>query len=219
MKRILAFSVITITAVLIAYFSTKDKQKPLPVINPIDVNSEMVDEDLLRKGYGHTVGNFAFTNQEGKTITQQEIEDKIVVVEYFFTTCMTICPKMNIQMQRINEHFKGNEEFKILSFTVNPEVDTVEQMKRYADAHKANSNQWHFLTGEKEKLYQLARTSFFVLKPAEAQNLGDAGNDFIHTNNFVLIDRKKRLRGYYDGTSVKETNQLIQDIEQLMTEK
>ena len=96
---------------------------------------------------------------------------------------------------------------------------TVEQMKRYADAHKANSNQWHFLTGEKEKLYQLARTSFFVLKPAEAQNLGDAGNDFIHTNNFVLIDRKKRLRGYYDGTSVKETNQLIQDIEQLMTEK
>jgi protein SCO1/2 len=219
MKRILAFSLITITAVLIAYFSTKDKQKPLPVINPIDVNSEMVDEDLLRKGYGHTVGNFAFTNQEGNTITQQEIEDKIVVVEYFFTTCMTICPKMNVQMQRINEHFKGNEEFKILSFTVNPEVDTVEQMKRYADAHKANSNQWHFLTGEKEKLYQLARTSFFVLKPAEAQNLGDAGNDFIHTNNFVLIDRKKRLRGYYDGTSVKETNQLIQDIEQLMTEK
>jgi protein SCO1 len=219
MKRIIAFIFITLTAILIAYFSTKDKKKPLPIINPIDVNSEMVDEDLLRKGYGHTIGDFCFINQEGKTITQNDMQDKIVVVEYFFTTCMTICPKMNIQMQRVNEHFKGNDDFKILSFTVNPEVDTVEQMKRYAEAHKANSNQWHFLTGEKEKLYHLARTSFFVLKPAEAQNLGDAGNDFIHTNNFVLIDKQKRIRGYYDGTSVKETNQMILDIEELMTEK
>ena len=219
MKRIIAFLAITLTAVLIAYFSTKDKKKPLPVINPIDVNSEMVDEDLLRKGYGHTIGDFSFINQNGKTITQNDIQDKIVVVEYFFTTCMTICPKMNIQMQRVNEHFRGNYDFKILSFTVNPEVDTVEQMKRYADAHNANPNQWHFLTGEKERLYHLARTSFFVLKPAEAQNLGDAGNDFIHTNNFVLIDKQKRIRGYYDGTSIKETDQMILDIEELMVEK
>ena len=219
MKRIIAFLAITFTAVLIAYFSTKDRKKPLPVINPIDVNSEMVDEDLLRKGYGHTIGDFSFINQNGKTITQNDIQDKIVVVEYFFTTCMTICPKMNIQMQRVNEHFRGNDDFKILSFTVNPEVDTVEQMKRYADAHNANPNQWHFLTGEKERLYHLARTSFFVLKPAEAQNLGDAGNDFIHTNNFVLIDKQKRIRGYYDGTSIKETDQMILDIEELMVEK
>lgn len=219
MKRIIAFLAITLTAILIAYFSTKDKKKPLPVINPIDVNSEMVDEDLLRKGYGHTIGDFSFINQNGKTITQNDIQDKIVVVEYFFTTCMTICPKMNIQMQRVNEHFRGNNDFKILSFTVNPEVDTVEQMKRYADAHNANPNQWHFLTGEKERLYHLARTSFFVLKPAEAQNLGDAGNDFIHTNNFVLIDKQKRIRGYYDGTSIKETDQMILDIEELMVEK
>ena len=122
-------------------------------------------------------------------------------------------------MQRVNEHFRGNYDFKILSFTVNPEVDTVEQMKRYADAHNANPNHWHFLTGEKERLYHLARTSFFVLKPAEAQNLGDAGNDFIHTNNFVLIDKQKRIRGYYDGTSIKETDQMILDIEELMVEK
>ena len=219
MKRIIAFLAITFTAVLIAYFSTKDRKKPLPVINPIDVNSEMVDEDLLRKGYGHTIGDFSFINQNGKTITQNDIQDKIVVVEYFFTTCMTICPKMNIQMQRVNEHIRGNDDFKILSFTVNPEVDTVEQMKRYADAHNANPNQWHFLTGEKERLYHLARTRDFVLKPAEAQNLGDAGNDFIHTNNFVLIDKQKRIRGYYDGTSIKETDQMILDIEELMVEK
>lgn len=219
MKRIIAFASITFIAIIIAYFSTKDKKKPLPIINPVDLNQEMVDPELLRKGYGHTIGDFSFTNQEGKTITQKEIEDKIFVVEYFFTTCPTICPKMNVQMQRISQYYKGNNEFKILSFTVNPEVDTVEQMKRYADAHKSDPNQWNFLTGNKQDLYNLARTSFFVLKTAEAQNLGDAGNDFIHTNNFVLVDKKKRIRGYYDGTSIKEVNQLIKDIEQLLEER
>lgn len=219
MKRIIAFASITLVAIIIAYFTSKEKKKPLPIINPVDLNQEMVDPELLRKGYGHTIGDFSFTNQEGKTITQKEIENKIFVVEYFFTNCATICPKMNIQMQRLSQYYKNNDGIKILSFTVNPEVDTVEQMKRYADAHKSDPNQWHFLTGSKKDLYKLARTSFFVLKPAEAQNLGDAGNDFIHTNNFVLVDRKKRIRGYYDGTSIKEVTQLISDIEQLLEER
>ena len=146
MKLIIAFASITLIAIIIAYFSTKDKKKPLPIINPVDLNQEMVDPELLRKGYGHTIGDFSFTNQEGKTITQKEIEDKIFVVEYFFTTCQTICPKMNVQMQRLSQYYKGNNDVKILSFTVNPEVDTVEQMNRYADAHKSDPNQWHFLT-------------------------------------------------------------------------
>lgn len=218
MKRIIVFLAITFGAILIAYFSTKDKIKPLPIINPIDVNQEMVAPELLRKGYGHIIGDFTFLNQEGKTITQDIIENKIFVAEYFFTTCQTICPKMNVQMQRISNHFKENDEIKLLSFTVNPEIDSVEQMKNYADAHGADPKQWYFLTGEKEDLYHLARTSFFVLKPSEAQNLGGKNNDFIHTNNFVLVDRQKRIRGYYDGTSLKETDQLIKDIEQLLEE-
>jgi protein SCO1/2 len=126
---------------------------------------------------------------------------------------------MNVQMQRVQQAYLSNPLFKILSFTVNPEIDSVKQMKMYADGHGANSNQWYFLTGDKKELYSLARKSFFVLKPAESQNLGDAGSDFIHTNNFVLVDKKMRIRGYYDGTSAIEVDQLIIDVEKLLKEK
>jgi protein SCO1/2 len=126
---------------------------------------------------------------------------------------------MNVQMQRVQKAFEGNSNFKILSFTVNPEIDTVAQMKMYAQSHGAISNQWHFLTGSKKELYNLARKSFFVLKPAESQNLGDANSDFIHTDNFVLIDQKMRIRGYYEGTSSQQVNKLIKDIYQLLEEK
>jgi protein SCO1/2 len=108
---------------------------------------------------------------------------------------------------------------KKISFTVNPEIDTVEQMKRYSISHNADDQQWHFLTGKKEALYDLARKSFFVLKPAEAQNLGDAGSDFIHTNNFVLVDQLMRIRGYYDGTNPKEVDKLIKHIQLVLEEK
>ena len=157
-------------------------------------------------------------NQDGKRITEMEVKGKVFVAEYFFTTCGTICPKMNEQMRRIQLAFAANNDVRLLSFTVDPKVDTVEQMKRYADGHGAKEGQWHFLTGSKEKLYELARKSFFVLKPAEAQNLGDVGSDFIHTNNFVLVDRQGRIRGYYDGTSEKEVDQLMKDIDRLLVE-
>ena len=161
------------------------KEKMLPVINPMDLEAEMVDHDVLmsRKGYGHTIGDFSFINQNGKKITQEEVYGKVYVAEYFFTTCQSICPIMNEQMQRVHKVFQREDDFKILSFTVDPDMDTVEQMKRYAKEHDADANQWNFLTGKKQDLYSLARKSFFVLKPAEAQNLGDAGSDFIHTNN------------------------------------
>ena len=220
MKRVFAVTIITLVAILIAYsYNLKKPLKELPIYNPIDLNSEMVDSTLIRKGYGHKVGSFSFLDQNKKIISNKSVKGKVYVVEYFFTTCGTICPKMNNQMQRVQKAYATNPKFKILSFTVNPEVDTVEQMKMYADAHHANSNQWHFLTGEKKDLYNLARTSFFVLKPAEAQNLGDAGSDFIHTNNFVLIDQLGRIRGYYDGTSPKKVNELISDIQLVLNEK
>jgi protein SCO1/2 len=121
-------------------------------------------------------------------------------------------------MQRVDAAFKNDLDIQIFSFTVDPETDDVQQMKKYATSHQATSGKWHFLTGEKADLYALARKSFFVLKPAEAQNLGDAGSDFIHTNNFVLVDKQLRIRGYYDGTSEKEVNQLISDIKRLQKE-
>lgn len=188
------------------------------MINPIDLDKEMVDSDIERIGYGHMIGDFSFRNQYNEIITQEEVSGKVYVAEYFFTTCTSICPVMNKQMQRIHEVFKDEDDFRILSYTVNPKTDTVEQMKRYADEHGAKDDKWHFLTGSKEDLYSLARKSYFVLKPAEAQNLGDAGSDFIHTNNFVLVDRESRIRGYYDGTSKDEVSKLILDIDRLLKE-
>jgi protein SCO1/2 len=219
MYRILFLIVFFIVGVTISYQYLKPSEKTkLPVINPIDISEEMVDPELLRVGYGHKIGDFSFLNQNGKTITQNDVKGKVFVAEYFFTTCQTICPIMNVEMQRVHEAYKKNDEVSMLSFTVNPEIDTVEQMKRYADEHNADSKQWHFLTGEKDKLYELARKSFFVLKPAESQNQGDVGSDFIHTNNFVLVDQKMRIRGYYDGTNKKEVNRLIKDIDLLLNE-
>lgn len=217
MNRIIFLLVFCIIGVTFTYFMIRPtEEEKLPVINPIDLEDEMVDPELLRVGYGHRIGDFSFTDQEGSTFTQAEVKDKVFVVEYFFTTCMTICPVMNVQMSRVHEKFKEKENFKILSFTVDPETDDVAQMKRYADAHDANSNSWHFLTGSRADLYRLARRSFFVLKPAEAENQGDVGSDFIHTNNFVLVDKQMRIRGYYDGTSAKEVDKLIHDVEILL---
>ena len=178
----------------------------------------MVDPELLGIGQGHTIGKFSFTNQDGIKITEKEIDNTVFVAEYFFSTCKSICPIMNEQMQRIQKKYKGNRSLKILSFTVDPAVDNPETLKRYATAHGYERGQWHFLTGSKSELYALARKSFFVLKPAEANNIGDAGSDFIHTNNFVLVDRKKRIRGYYDGTNLVEIDKLLEDIDLLLAE-
>lgn len=216
--RIIAILGIVIIGIAIAYYftSTKVNEKTLPVIQPRDLKSEMVNPELLEVGIGHRIGQFSLLNQKGETITLDDVKGKVFVVEYFFTTCGTICPKMTAQMTRVQKKFKGNDDFKILSFTVDPEYDTVEIMNAYARKHNAVEGQWHFLTGKKEELYHLARNSFFVLKPAEAKNLGDAGSDFIHTNNFVLVDQELRIRGYYDGTSISEVNELMEDIQFLL---
>ncbi|MFM8596603.1 MAG: SCO family protein [Flavobacteriales bacterium] len=221
MKRVLFLGLLFLVLLPIGYYflSGAGQQKTLPVINPIDVQEEMVDPEMLRIGRGHRIGEFQFQNQDGALITEADMKGKVSVVEYFFTTCKSICPIMNSQMQRVQRKFASNSKVGIFSFTVDPQTDTVAQMKRYATKHRARSGQWHFLTGEKADLYALARKSFFVLKPAEAQNLGDAGSDFIHTNNFVLVDPQLRIRGYYDGTNAKEVGDLIRDIDLLLQER
>jgi protein SCO1/2 len=221
MNRIIFLVLFSIAGVTFTYFMTRPKPETeaLPIINPIDVPEDMVDPELLRVGYGHTIGKFSFKNQNNKTITQEDVRGKVYVVEYFFTTCKTICPRMNAQMQRVHEKFRKNDDVKILSFSVDPETDTVEQLKRYADAHNSKGNQWNFLTGKRDAIYALARTSFFTLKPTEAENQGDVGSDFIHTNNFVLVDKLMRIRGYYDGTNPKDVDKMMHDMELLLKEE
>ena len=217
--RILLLITLVILAIAAAYVMTLNQQdvRTLPIIQPKDVKKEMVDPELLQIGMGHRIGDFTLLNQYGESITLEKVKGKVFVAEYFFTTCGTICPKMTEQMTRVQEKFRGNDAVKILSFTVNPDYDTVQVLLEYAQKYGAEKDQWHFLTGSKEELYRLARKSFFVLKPAEAMNLGDAGSDFIHTNNFVLVDQQLRIRGYYDGTSISEVNELMEDIELLLS--
>jgi protein SCO1/2 len=219
MKGFLWLLAVIVLAIPFAYYYMRPEEKPLPIINPVDVNDSLVDSELLRKGMGHTIGDFKFKNQNGDWLTSSDIDGKIWVAEYFFTTCGSICPKMNKQMQRVQTAFSGDKDLVILSFTVDPETDTVAQMKNHADFLAAKLPQWQLLTGDKTELYSLARKSFFLLKPAEAENMGDAGNDFIHTNNFVLVDQKRRIRGYYDGTNAVEVNKMMNDIERLKKTK
>ncbi len=219
MKRLLFLALFSAVCISLIYWnSLPEHKKELPVINPVDVNEEMVDPELVRLGYGHKIGHFAFLDQDSVQFTDAQVSGKVYVAEYFFTTCKTICPKMNGQMCRVQEALAKEKDFEILSFTVDPDNDRPFQLKNYAMMHKANSEQWHFLTGAKAKLYELARKSFFVLKPAEAVNQGDVGSDFIHTNNFVLVDRQRRIRGYYDGTAPSDVDRLIADARLLLEE-
>lgn len=219
MKRLLFLALFSSICIALIYWnSLPEEKKELPVINPIDVNDEMVDPELVRLGYGHKIGHFTFLDQDSTLFSDKQIQGKVYVAEYFFTTCKTICPLMNGQMCRVQDVLGKEKDFAMLSFTVDPDNDTPAQLKRYAELHKANSKTWHFLTGSKEQLYRLARRSFFVLKPAEVANQGDVGSDFIHTNNFVLVDKQRRIRGYYDGTSPSDVDRMIADAKMLLEE-
>lgn len=167
---------------------------------------------------GHHVQDFKFVNQEGNTITQQDVKGKIYVVEYFFTTCRGICPKMNENMSKVYEAFRGNEDVKILSHTVDPKKDTVGAMKAYSLRFDADPEQWMFLTGDKKELYDVARYSYLISASDDTATV-DIESDFIHTDRFVLVDKDGYIRGrFYKGTDKEEVNQLIGDIKTLLKE-
>lgn len=163
---------------------------------------------------GHIVGGFSFTNQEGKTITRKDVEGKIYVAEYFFTTCTGICPKMNANMTKVYATYKDEPRFRILSHTVDPETDSVPVLKQYAEEHGADPKNWWFLTGTKKELYKLARAGYLV---DDGTYTGD--EDFVHTQWFALVDGEGRVRGLYEGTKKPDVDKLIGDISRLLKEE
>lgn len=162
-----------------------------------------------------TVPPFAFTDQNGQTVTQETFGHKIYVTDFFFTTCQSICPKMTGQMSRVAQTFADQPTVMFLSHTVTPEIDSVPVLKAYAQEQGANDARWKFVTGKRQTLYDMARYGYFVVEP---KNSPDA-DDFIHTENFALVDGHKRIRGYYDGTDSVEVNRLIKDIRILLQEE
>ena len=189
-----------------------------------------------------SIPEFSFTNQNGKTITQKNTEGKVYVAEYFFTTCKGICPKMNISMRRIYDHFKDEPDFLILSHTCMPEVDSVPLLKAYeqkmisgtiqknsdgsyklihqpGDTTRLQTNKnWNFVTGDKTELYKMARQGYMI-DNGKPDSLQKIENQFIHTQFFALVDRYGRVRGIYDGLKEEEVQQLMNDIPELLNEK
>ncbi len=218
-KTILAFSAIIFVGVIAIFFIVKEEEskRKIPILNPNDVNPLLVDSSIQSKGIGHLITGFNLINQDGEKVNESVIKDKIVVADFFFTSCPSICPKMTSQLQRVQEEFKNEDRVMILSHTVWPERDSVPLLKNYAEQYNADKSKWLFLTGNKVHLYDLARKSYLVAPSLTDTNFTHGSeNDFVHTENFVLVDAKKRIRGYFDGTDKEEVDNLILDIKELL---
>jgi protein SCO1/2 len=163
----------------------------------------------------HRVQPFSFVNQNGKVFTDKDLEGKIYVTDYFFTTCKSICPKMSTELLRVQEKFAYTKGLvQILSHTVDPEHDSVPVLKAYANMIHADESMWNFVTGDKKHLYDMARHSYLV----NAMEGNGGPEDFIHSELFVLVDKEKHIRGIYDGTNIKSVNELLDDIKVLIAE-
>lgn len=204
--------VITMTVfsafVVSSFYYVNKPIETLPIYSPSMVSKELVEENIQFIKKYHKIKDFSMKNQNGETITQEFYNDKIYVADFFFTTCPTICPIMTENMGYVQEKIKNDSDVLLLSFSVTPEIDSVEQLKKYALEKNVINSKWNLVTGNKKDIYNLARTSYLV-----AKTNGDGGKyDMIHTENFVLVDKEKRIRGFYDGTNSKEMDQLLNDI-------
>jgi protein SCO1 len=200
----LVFSVIMLSLI----YSILKPSKTLPIYNPADVNPELVDSTVQYIAREHKIADFSFTNQNGKTITQKDYEGKIYVADFFFTTCGSICPIMTTNMIDIQKEFLNNPKVMILSHTVTPEIDSVSVLKKYALKKGVVDSKWNLVTGDKKEIYSMARKSYLAVKLGKPDEL----YDMVHTENFVLVDAEKRVRGFYDGTKKEEIKRLIEDI-------
>lgn len=195
---------VSIYAVVHWYESNKSS---LPVLGPA--------QQLKGNEVPHTIAPFQLTNQQGETVTLDKWKGKIVVADFFFTHCPSICPKMTANLKKVQAAYAGDEALLISSFTVDPERDSAAQLARYAAKFAVSPTHWDLLTGDKKELYKLGRKSFLIIATD-----GDGGpDDFIHSDKFVLIDRQQRIRGFYSGTEAADVEQMIKDIGKLKKEK
>ena len=206
--------VLSIVIISIFYQILKPREV-LPIFQPAQVNEELVDSTIQHVKKYHTIADFSLINQNGKTVTQDTYNNKIYIADFFFTTCQTICPIMTDHMIILQNKLKLDKDVMLLSHTVTPEIDSVAQLKKYALNKGVLDSKWNLVTGDKKEIYQLARKSYLAVK-----SYGDGGEyDMIHTENFILVDQKKRIRGYYDGTLEEDIESLLNDIDILKQEQ
>ncbi|MDX1278061.1 SCO family protein [Oceanihabitans sediminis] len=209
----IVFSILSVI-ILTTFYNILKVEKPLPIYQPALVNYELVDSTIQHRKKYHKIADFSLINQNGKTITQEDYKDKIYVADFFFTTCQTICPLMTDNMHIVQQKTMNDGDIMLLSHTVTPEIDSVAQLKKYAIEKGVNDAKWNLVTGDKKQIYELARKSYLAVK---TDGNGDE-YDMIHTENFMLVDKKRQIRGFYDGTKTEDIERLLEEIEKLKKE-
>lgn len=206
--------------IIVIIFSSCNKQKEedegLPFFNSYEFTPEWINPDSPEYAKIHTIPDFSFTNQNGEIVNQKTVDGKIYVANFIFTSCGSICPKMTDNMKILQDKFIDDPQVLFLSHSVAPEIDKVPILKKYANEKGCVSGKWHLLTGDKEAIYSIAKKQYFA-----GDSIGYFGkaNDFLHTENFILVDEKQRIRGIYNGTVAVEMNRIIEDIITLKKEK
>ncbi len=197
------------TVIMYLFYNALKPVVILPIYQPADFNPELVDLSLQHVKKYHTIADFSLTNQNGETITNDTYKNKIYIADFFFTTCPTICPIMTGNMVTIQKEILNDDDVMLLSHSVTPVIDSVAQLKKYALEKGVNDKKWNLVTGDKKQIYELARKSYLAVKTD-----GDGGPfDMIHTENFMLVDKERRIRGTYDGTNPEEIEKLLSDLE------
>lgn len=213
--KFFAMVMLVLSAIIItAIYSILSPTPKLPVYQPNMVNAELVDSTKQYIKKYHSIADFSLVNQNGDTISQKHYENKIYIADFFFTTCPTICPIMTDNMVKLQDILKDQSDVMLLSHSVTPEIDSVSVLKAYAEKKGVNDAKWNMLTGDKKQIYDLARKSYLVAKDEPY----GGEYDMIHTENFVLVDTKRRIRGFYDGTNWEEIELLLKHLEILKME-
>jgi protein SCO1/2 len=201
---LIVFSIIGVTV----FYQLMSQEERLKIYNPIDINPRLVDISVKNLKKNHTISDFELTNQNGEKITNKTYENKIYIADFFFTRCQTICISMAYNMSELQEYYKNDDDIMFLSHSVTPIIDSVPVLKEYAINKGVIDGKWNITTGSKAHIYDLARKNYFAVLD---EGSGDE-NDFIHTEQFVLIDKERRIRGFYDGTEKEDINKIIKDI-------
>ncbi len=196
--------------IVIVFFTTCTNKKAPKMLLPVFGEKHLSNLDTIY----HTVGNFTFTNQFNSKISENTIKNKIYVADFFFATCQSICPQMSTNLKLVQQAFENDSSVLILCHTVNPMHDTVEVLNNYSKTYGAIKNKWHFLTGNKKEIYKTARLDYLV----NAFEDDGSAEGFLHSELLILVDKKQRIRGYYDGTNETEVKKLIEDIKLLKKE-
>lgn len=193
---------------IVAISCIAPKEEKLPIMGRKEISEKEVNGEMVADTVYHQIGDFSFVNQDSIVVTQDTFKDQIYIADFFFTSCPTICPIMKTQMLRVYDTIQDLNDVMILSHTIDPEYDTVALLRDFAERLGVTSDKWHFVTGEKEKIYEIGQRSYMVTALEDQSQPGG----FVHSGAFILVDKERRVRGLYDGTKPDQVDRLIREL-------